>query len=152
VTHRRRVLLDRTSRHLDIVDEFDGGGHDLRLAFHLGPDVEAELDGSAAVLRWPGAAGPQTARLDLPAQLRWSLHSGESDPILGWYAHGLGRRVAAYTLLGRGRCAPDTPFATRLAFQDAAIAPAEAISASDVSWTPSGAQRGKAPATHAEAG
>ena len=43
---------------LDITDEIDGGGHDVRLAFHLGPEVEAELDEAQAVLRWPGAAAP----------------------------------------------------------------------------------------------
>ena len=52
--HRRSVLLDRASRSIDIIDEIDGGGHDIRLAFHLGPEVYAELDGSCAVLRWPG--------------------------------------------------------------------------------------------------
>ena len=39
--HRRSVRLDRASRRVDIVDEIDGG-HDVRLAFHLGPDVHAE--------------------------------------------------------------------------------------------------------------
>ena len=56
--HRRSVRLDRASRSIDIVDEIDGGGHDLRLAFHLGPEVEVELDGASAILRWPGAATP----------------------------------------------------------------------------------------------
>ena len=56
--HRRRVRLDRAARTLDITDEIDGGGHEVRLAFHLGPDVQAELDGTSAVLRWPGDRRP----------------------------------------------------------------------------------------------
>jgi Heparinase II/III-like protein/Heparinase II/III N-terminus len=151
-THRRRVLLDRASRSIEIVDEVEGGGHDVRLAFHLGPDVEAELDGYRVVLRWPGESAAQTAQLDLPAQLDWTLHRGETDPILGWYAYGLGRRVPAFVLLGQGRSAPDASFTTRMAFQDAAIAPAQHNSLPDVSWTASGALRDKAPATQAEAG
>ena len=62
-SHRRSVLLDRASRSIDIIDEI-GGGHDIRLAFHLGPEVYAELDGSYAasvlarvVLGRNGAAG-----------------------------------------------------------------------------------------------
>ncbi len=47
---------------------------------------EAELDGACAVLRWPGASAPGAARLELPQPLRWSLHRGETDPILGWYS------------------------------------------------------------------
>ncbi|MGO8894222.1 MAG: alginate lyase family protein [Streptosporangiaceae bacterium] len=112
--HRRSVRLDRASRRVDIVDEIDGGLHDLRLAFHLGPDVQAELTGSAAFLSWPGASAPGTARLELPRQLRWSLHRGETDPILGWYSRGLGRLTPAFTLIGRGRSAPHAALATRI--------------------------------------
>ena len=118
VRHRRSVLLDRASRSVDIVDEIDGGGHDLRLAFHLGPDVQAELTESDAFLSWPGASTPGTARLELPRQLQWSLHRGETDPVLGWYSCGLGRRTPAVTLIGRGRAAPHAAFATRIDFLD----------------------------------
>jgi Heparinase II/III-like protein/Heparinase II/III N-terminus len=113
--HRRTVRLDRSSRSIDIVDEI-GGGHEVRLAFHLGPDVRVELDGASAVLSWPGAATPGAARLSLPAGLRWSLHRGETDPILGWYSCGLGRRVPAFTLLGRGCSEGEMVLAAGLAF------------------------------------
>ncbi len=64
--HRRTVWLDRISRSLDIVDEIGGDRHDVRLIFHLGPEVEAEMDGESALLRWPGASTPGAARLGLP--------------------------------------------------------------------------------------
>lgn len=118
--HRRSVLLDRASRITDIVDQIDGGRHDVRLAFHLGPDVDAELDGSHAELSWLTAATPGTARMELPAALRWSLHRGGTDPILGWYSPSFGRRVPAWTLLGSGRCGPGTALTTRLDFADSA--------------------------------
>jgi hypothetical protein len=116
--HRRTVRLDRASRCIDITDEIEGGPHDVRLAFHLGPDVRAELDGNRALLCWPGAAGPEAARLDLPDGLAWSLHRGESNPILGWYSGGLGRRVPAVTLLGRGNLPPTRAYRTKLEFTD----------------------------------
>jgi Heparinase II/III-like protein/Heparinase II/III N-terminus len=118
--HRRTVRLDRASRSVDIVDEIRGGRHDICVAFHLGPDIEAEIDGTCAVLRWPRASAPGAARLELPEPLRWSLHRGETDPILGWYSCGLGRRVPAVMLVGRGRSAPDEPLITRLEFLDVA--------------------------------
>jgi Heparinase II/III-like protein len=114
--HRRSVLLDRASRSIDIIDQIDGGSHVIRLAFHLGPFVQAELGETGAVLDWPAAPIPGAARLELPLGLRWSLHRGETDPILGWYSHGLGRRVPAVTLLGCGRCVPGMPLITRLEF------------------------------------
>ena len=72
------------------------------------------------------------ARLELPPALRWSLHRGETDPILGWYSPGLGRRVPAFTLLGRGRC-PGAPLATRLEFIEAVTTPKTAVSRQAVS-------------------
>jgi len=134
-THRRSVLLDRASRSIDIIDEISGGSYDVRLAFHLGPEVQAELEESCAVLRWPGAPGAGAARLELPPGLRWSVHRGETDPILGWYSPGLGQRVPAITLLGRGRCVPGMPLITRLEFQDAGQWVKSAVSQQAVAWS-----------------
>ena len=133
--HRRSVLLDRASRSIDIIDEIDGGSYDVRLAFHLGPDVQAELEESCAVLGWPAAPVSGEARLELPPGLRWSLHRGETDPILGWYSAGLGQRVPAITLLGCGRYVSGMPLITRLEFRDAGqwVKPAHTQQA--VAWT-----------------
>ena len=115
--HRRRVRLDRASRRVEITDEIMGGRHPVRLAFHLGPDVQADLGDGGAVLRWPGAITPGMARLKLPHQLTWSAHRGETDPILGWYSTGLGQRVPSVTLIGTGHAGPEE-FVTRLEFID----------------------------------
>ena len=128
-----------------------GGSHDIRLAFHLGPDVQAELEESCAALNWPTASVPGAARLELPPGLRWSLHRGETDPILGWYAPGPGRRVPAFTLLGRGRCLPEMPLITRLEFFDAGRSAKSAVSRHAISWTASVALPDKAPEIRAEA-
>jgi hypothetical protein len=116
VLHRRCVRLDRASQSLDIVDEVIGGCHDVRLAFHLGPAVSAELAGTCALLHWQASEARVQARLELPNSLRWSAHRGEVDPILGWYSEGLGRRVPTVTLLGCGRPEPHEPLSTRLEF------------------------------------
>ncbi|MGH3220452.1 MAG: alginate lyase family protein [Streptosporangiaceae bacterium] len=149
--HRRSVLLDRASRSIDIIDEIEGGSHDIRLAFHLGPDIQAELDESCAVLTWPTAAAPGAARLELPPGLRWTVHRGGTDPILGWYSPSLGRRVPSLSLLGCGRCLPGTPLATRLEFLEADQSPKAAVSQRAVSWWVSDARRGKAPGIQVEA-
>jgi hypothetical protein len=114
--HRRSVRLDRAARIVDITDIIEGGSHDIRVAFHLGPDVHAELDGSCATLDWAGSPAPGMARLNLPPGLRWSLHRGDTSPILGWYSAGLGMRVPAFTLVGEGSSVPGTPLTTRLEF------------------------------------
>jgi hypothetical protein len=116
--HRRSVRLQPDTRRVDITDVIDGGGHEVRLAFHFGPLVQARLDGTDATLSWPDASVPGSARMELPAGLEWSLHRGETDPILGWYSEGLGRRVPTGTLIGAGRCRRDIPLITRLEFLD----------------------------------
>ena len=149
--HRRSVLLDRASRSIDIIDEVEGGNHDIRLAYHLGPEVQVELSESCAVLCWPAGPGQGRARLELPSALRWSLHRGESDPILGWYSSGLGRRVPSVTLLGRGRCVPGTPLATRLEFVEAGERSKTAANRRAVLWSAPDVRPGKAPEIHVEA-
>ena len=58
------------------------------------------------------------ARLELTPQLHWTLHRGETGPILGWYSRGLGQRTPAYTLLGCGNVPAGTPLTSRLQFLD----------------------------------
>jgi Heparinase II/III-like protein len=149
--HRRSVLLDRASRSIDIIDQIDGSNHDIRMAFHLGPAVRAELQECCAALDWTTASTPGKARLELPPGLRWSLHRGETHPILGWYCHGLGRRVPAVTLLGSGRCVPGMPLITRLEFLDVGNSGKSAVSRQAISWTTSAALQDKAPEIQAEA-
>ncbi len=148
--HRRSVLLDRASRSVDIIDVIEGGSHDVRLVFHLGPEVQALLDGSDVILRWPATPAPGVARLELPSALCWSLHRGETDPILGWYSPGLGRRIPALTLLGTGRCVPGTPLATRLEFVEAASSRKAAVFRQAVSLCASNGPLTEAPEIRVE--
>ncbi|MGA6221705.1 heparinase II/III family protein, partial [Streptomyces umbrinus] len=103
--HRRRVELTAASQELRIVDEVRGqhGPHRaVRLAFHLGPAITADLADNRAVLTWTRDGEERSAVLDLPGQLSWRSHRGETDPPLGWYSPGFGRKEPATTLVGTG--------------------------------------------------
>ncbi|MGQ4331666.1 alginate lyase family protein [Streptomyces hayashii] len=116
--HRRRVELTSGSRELTVVDEVHGGPRrSVRLAFHLGPEVTAELAGNRAVLTWARDGENRSAELDLPGQLSWTAHRGESAPPLGWYSAGFGRREPATTLVGAGFADGTEGFTTVLRFQ-----------------------------------
>ena len=138
------MRLDRAGRAIEITDMIDGDGHDVRMAFHLGPDVAAELVADKAVLSWHGPT-PGAARLELPGELEWRSHRGGTHPILGWYSAGLGERVPAVTLLGQGRCAPGIPLITRLLFTESENLPDSADFARTVSLWISGAEFRYAP-------
>ncbi|WP_062646318.1 alginate lyase family protein [Streptomyces maremycinicus] len=115
--HRRRVELSSAERALTVVDEVRGPRRAVRLAFHLGPEVTAELTGNRAVLSWTRDGADRGAELDLPGQLRWRAHRGESDPPLGWYSAGFGRKEPATTLVGTGFTDGTEGFTTVLRFR-----------------------------------
>ncbi|MEV0120446.1 alginate lyase family protein [Streptomyces sp. NPDC050703] len=115
--HRRRVELDAVSRELRVVDEVRGPRRPARLAFHLGPAVTADLVGSRAVLSWTRDGEDRSAVLELPGELTWRAHRGETDPPLGWYSPGFGRKEPATTLVGTGFADGVTGFTTVLGFR-----------------------------------
>ena len=118
VTHRRTVEFDGRQRLIEITDEVDGAGRPtVRLAFHLGPTVEADLDGCILTLRWSGRDGGEaTATMTLPSSLEWSLIRGAEDPALGWYSPAFGQKVPATDVIGVGSATAGLPLRTRLVF------------------------------------
>jgi hypothetical protein len=116
--HQRSVRLDPEARAIEITDEIDTAGHDVRMAFHFGPLVQARLSGGGADLAWPHAPVSGSARMQLPAELDWRLHHGETEPIAGWYSPELGRREPAAALVGTGRAQRSLLLITRVEFAD----------------------------------
>ncbi|MEF3113721.1 alginate lyase family protein [Streptomyces chrestomyceticus] len=114
--HRRQVELTAAGRELRVVDEVRGDRGAVRLAFHLGPEITAELTGNRAALAWTRDGEDRSAVLDLPGQLSWRAHRGESDQPLGWYSPGFGRKEPATTLVGSGRADGAAEFTTVLRF------------------------------------
>ncbi|WP_155055761.1 heparinase II/III family protein [Streptomyces blattellae] len=115
--HRRRVELTAASQELRVVDEVRGPRRAVRLAFHLGPAITADLVGNRAVLTWTRNGEGRSAVLDLPGQLSWRAHRGETAPPLGWYSAGFGRKEPATTLLGTGFTDGAEGFTTVLGFR-----------------------------------
>ena len=100
-----------------MVDEVRGPRRAVRLAFHLGPAIAADLVGNRAVLTWTRDGEDRSAVLDLPGQLSWRAHRGESDPPLGWYSAGFGRKEPTTTLVGTGFADGAEGFTTVLRFR-----------------------------------
>lgn len=115
--HRRRVELTATSQELKVVDEVRGPRRaEARLAFHLGPAVAADLTGNRAVLTWTRDGEDRSAVLDLPGQLSWRAHRGETETPLGWYSAGFGRKEPTTTLVGTGFADGAEEFTSALRF------------------------------------
>lgn len=115
--HERTVRLDRVARRLVLVDRVrSGSGHEVRLHFHPGPAVNVVVDGALARLAWTASDGaPRGAAMNLPGDLRWSRHRGETDPPLGWFSPRFGVRQPIDTLVGVGAWS-DRPLVTTVTF------------------------------------
>jgi hypothetical protein len=117
-THRRQVHLLTESQRVEITDEIlTAGPHPIRMAFHLGPQVAVRLVGTEARLSWTtDGDGQGQAALELPVQMRWSAVSGSTQPVMGWFSPGFGKKEPATTLLGEVRCDGPTKYETTLQF------------------------------------
>lgn len=115
--HRRRVELTPAAQELRVVDEVRGPRRAVHLAFHLGPAIAADLVDNRAQLTWTRDGEGRSAVLDLPGQLNWRAHRGESDPPLGWYSAGFGRKEPTTTLVGTGFADGAEGFTTVLRFR-----------------------------------
>jgi hypothetical protein len=105
LSHRRSVRVVSRLRRLEIVDELQSAGeHGLRLTFHLGPDIDARMVGQNAELTWADGPSTRSATMFLAAGVSWSLHMGETDPVLGWYSPSFGIKQPAWTLVGQSAC------------------------------------------------
>ncbi|MFD7158644.1 alginate lyase family protein [Kribbella sp. NPDC059898] len=107
VTHRRTTTLDngvlRVEDHLDATA-------DIRIAWHLGPEVDVDLE--TGHLRWPTG----TATVELPEALEWTAYRGSDDPLLGWYSPRFGLKVPSTTLIGEGTLTAGSPAITTVRF------------------------------------
>ncbi|MFI5567341.1 alginate lyase family protein [Streptomyces sp. NPDC051740] len=115
--HRRQVELTSATQELRVVDEVRGPHRAVRLAFHLGPEITADLVGNRAVLTWTRDGEDRSAVLDLPGRLSWRAHRGETEPPLGWYSAGFGRKEPTTTLVGTGTTDGTEEFTTVLGFR-----------------------------------
>ena len=103
--HRRSVRLIHRLRRLEIVDDLETtGGHPFRLAFLLGPAVEARMAGHEVGLTWTEGGSEKCATLSLPDVLTWTLARGATDPHLGWYSARFGEKQPTWALVGEGVC------------------------------------------------
>ena len=117
VTHHRCVQLDPTERALEIEDWIEAlQPHRVLLAFHLGPQVKATIEGAFARLSWRGTFQTRQALMTLPPALAWDCCRGQTSPPLGWYSRGFGHREPSTALLGEGTLLPGTRLASKLTF------------------------------------
>ncbi|AGP59552.1 alginate lyase family protein [Streptomyces rapamycinicus] len=115
--HRRRVELTAATGELRVVDEVRGPRREVCLAFHLGPAIAADLVANRARLTWTRDGEDRSAVLDLPGQLSWRAHRGATEPPLGWYSAGFGRKEPTTTLVGTGFADGARGFTTVLTFR-----------------------------------
>jgi len=128
--HRRTVRLDTTARSIEIADLIETvGRHAIRSAMHLGPEVAYRIEDNTASLWWNAGTDELvwSATLELDPGLSWSVHRGETTPMLGWYSSSFGTVEPTSVLMGEGNCHPgSTALHTTITFSPRAGGPGEA--------------------------
>jgi hypothetical protein len=113
--HRRSTELNSATRKLTVVDTFDTAtAVELRLSWHLGPQLAVELDENRATLSWQVGTDRRQGKILLPDGLTWTTYRAATDPVEGWYAPRFGVRLPATSLVGRGMAASWTRLVTEL--------------------------------------
>jgi hypothetical protein len=117
-THRREVTLTGETGTLRFVDHIDTAGRpEIRMTFHLGPEVDAAIASGTVTLQWIDDRGlVQRAILSLDPSLEWSAVKGGVEPMIGWYSPGFGTKVPSWSLVGAGICNGPTALRTELRF------------------------------------
>jgi hypothetical protein len=99
VLHRRRLRLDRRTRHIGIEDELQtSGAHEVELFFHCDERCVLERQGDGFLLRRNGV------RLFLrppPGECR--VVQGGTRPVLGWVSRRFGEKTPSPTIAWRAR-------------------------------------------------
>jgi uncharacterized heparinase superfamily protein len=112
VVHERKVWLDSRARVLEVTDHLEcAGEHTAEVLWHLHPDCTCSMAGSAVRVERGGAA------ISIEPDASWgavTLHSGESNPPLGWYSPGIDRKTPATAVRVVGRIRGATICRTRI--------------------------------------
>ncbi len=93
VVHEREVRLDATARAIVVTDRLEcRDAHTVDILWHLHPACRWTVDGGRIRVEHAGAAiliEPDASSGTV------SVHSGETDPPLGWYSPGIDRKEPA---------------------------------------------------------
>jgi Heparinase II/III-like protein len=113
--HRRSVTLDSGAHQLTVVDTIcSSAPTPLQISWHLGPDVDVVLEAGRARISWQSGSHQRCGTITLPAQLSWTLHRGQVEPVAGWYSPRFGSRIPTSALLGRGVANLSTQCVTKM--------------------------------------
>jgi hypothetical protein len=119
--HHRSVRLDRMARCVHIIDRIETRqARQIRIAFHIGPDVACRLTGDKALLSWRAAETEFAGEICLAPELAWVSLCGQKDPPMGWYSRSFGYIRPSTVLLGSGWYDPGSLLMTRLCIEQRA--------------------------------
>jgi hypothetical protein len=108
VTHRRKVSYLKREYSFDMIDILKcRGNHDVKLLFHLHPDIEV-LSEDKNTFRLSGNNASVLLRVD--HQLKGQVISGSEDPLMGWYSPCFNRLQKTISLVFTNKIHGDSTF------------------------------------------
>ena len=100
VRHKRTVEFFKDVKELvitDYIENASGKSALIEMPFHIHPQIKHHFSGN--VLQLSGRAA-RRVEVVLDPSLKWSMHKGESSPILGWYSSSFYNKETSPVCLG----------------------------------------------------
>ena len=103
VTHRREVVLDKSTCRVQVVDRLEcDGAHQVEIYWHFSEDCEVAMDEGILVARNQDVS----LRMTLPDGLSVRIASAENDPPLGWVSRTFDKKVPCKSVVAAGVAKP----------------------------------------------
>jgi hypothetical protein len=112
LTHRREIVLDKTTREILITDSLEcAGEHSCEFFWHFAEECALALDGEFVTID----CGGKTIRMNIDSNIKEiSIIKGDADRPLGWVSRRYDVKVPSSTLVGSVRVAGTQAFVTRI--------------------------------------
>ena len=113
---RRKIAYSPSDKRIELTDNLDMGSvHRVAMNFHFHPDVTVTKIQKGEFEAIHGSDISNRLNIQLDPSIDWTVVSGQTKPILGWYSSKLGTKRASPTLHGElttnGGCSIRSSFA-----------------------------------------
>jgi len=118
VSHCREIHYSIPTREFKIVDNLVGGRSlNAAIYFHFAPDVKLTFESKSG--DWVAVRPNSKCRLTIRSVAPWefSVLTGETDPILGWYSPAMEKRIESSTLCGKTVLSGELKSVIRMRFE-----------------------------------
>lgn len=118
VRHRRRILLDKVRREIEVIDQLEGAGeHAVEIFWHFAESCKIRKEADDFVVLCEDIE----LRVITPVELQTDLMCGSESPPLGWISRRYDEKKPITSLVCNGRVGVDVTLRTLIRINDVQV-------------------------------